>query len=915
MKLKLKHSIYLMIFLCSFIPVCIWILFSIRDSEQRMQNVVSNNIEAIGGSQKMAIENFCESRREGMTTIAKMALVQNTIKNYETEGHSEELDKFLADNELHKGYVASISVVDMNFNIIGSSENYPPYGISEMEGINEKYHTGKFTVGIVYERQTDDGLKRMVPFYQGIYDEDGLIGYLVVEVSCEYFDRLRLHTDFLEDGTLYLFDENDEIITAGTAEETESREEMVSTVQDRENYYEAWNNFDHEKNTEGVIYYQFKNQDYMTYFANIESTNWNLRITENMTAQWKSNQNTILLIVLEGLSLVAIMIIVQVIITKRLVAPVNKIVNVLKSIKEKHDYSLRINVKRKDEIGAMAQGIDELLEYIEEAEIEEKRRHREETEELQHKEFLSEAMLANMPSGYHRCKPDIEKGFPFMQLGSHIENILGWTAEEIKNDLGNCYRNLIWPEDIEVAEIYMDMVSKAGQGNTYDTSVYRMKHKDGGYRWITDATMFVDLGEESFFQGVIADITEYVEGLEEAKQMAEASSHAKTEFLSQMSHDIRTPMNAIIGFTNLAKKSESYEEVQTDFIPKIEIASNQLLMIINDVLEMNSIEKGKVVLHNKPFDMIGLLHSISEVMELQLNEKKLQLVTDIQVENPFVHCDENRFGRVFTNLMSNAMKFTPEGGTVTIFVEQLKSEKEGYGFYRFKLSDTGIGISEEFLPKIFEPFERERTSTISRVEGTGLGMAIVKGIIDAAGGTIRVESELGKGTTFIIEMYLELVEPKVVEELGLAAKKEEQQKEILSAENLESFFAGKRILLAEDNEFNRMIAETVLENIGIEVESVEDGHLAVEKMENAPSEDYYDAVLMDVQMPTMDGYEATKRIREMKDKRANVKIIAVTANAFESDKENAKKAGMDAHIAKPIDVDVLYKTLLTMTKK
>ncbi len=914
MNIKLKNSIYIMLFVCTFVPVCIWIAFSMHDSKERTEKIISENIKAIGGSQMMTIENFCMDRKESMETIARLATVRDAVLNYPVDGHSEELDVMLKENERQKTFIASISVVDAAFHVVGSSQNYAVNSISDLQYSDENRLTGEFFLGTVYDRVTDSGEKRIVPAFIGIYDEDTLIGYLIQEIDCEYFNRLRMQTDFLEDGTLYLMDGAGQLITAGSALETESREDKISTPEQRQSYMEAWNAFDHENNSDGIIYFEYDGQDYMTYFSDIGDSGWSIRITENLSAQWASMRSMFLAIAMEGIAVVVLMIFVQLVITKKLVTPFNRIVEALKKVQETGDYSIRTGVTRTDEVGTIAAGIDGLLAFADRTKQEEEQKHREfaekvkiEAEKLQHKQFLSTAMLANMPSGYHRCLPDAENGFPFLQLGSHFEEILGWTAEEIQNDLGNCYRNLIWPEDLEVALKYTDMVSRIGYSNAYDTSVYRMKHKDGGYRWITDATMFVDLGEESFFQGVIADITPYVEGMEEAKRLAEASSHAKTDFLSQMSHDIRTPMNAIIGFTNLANKSDNLQVIKEEYLPKIETSSNHLLMIINDVLEMNSIEKGKIIFHRDLCSMTALSQEILTVMQLQSEKKGIQMICDIQLENDMVYCDKGRFNRVFMNLMSNAIKFTPEGGNVTITMRQKEKAKDGYAPYVFKIKDTGIGMTPEFTPKVFEPFERERTSTVSRVEGTGLGMAIVKSIIEAAGGTISVQSAPNEGTTFTIHMRLALAESGA--EVAAADVGERKHKQV-SQEEMQGYFTGKRILLVEDNEFNLAIAETILETMGFVVECAEDGHIAVQMVENAPSVDYYDVVLMDIQMPTMNGYEATREIRAMKDARAEVKIIAATANAFESDKQNAKEAGMNAHISKPLDVGVLYNTLL-----
>ncbi len=914
LKFKLKQSIYLMIALCSFVPVIIWIAFSVYDTQQKIEAVTADNIEAIGGSQAMSIENFCEARKENMETISRMTLIKNAILNYSEQGHSEELDEFLKDNEDQKTYIASISVVDVNFSVIGSSQNYEVNGMSDFQYSDVKYKSGSFIMGNVYERETDNGLLRIIPAYIGVFDGDELIGYLIEEIDCAYFDRLRLQTDFLKDGTLYLLDGQKTPITAGTADASDNRDELISTEEQRAGYMEAWNAYDHDKYSDGIIYYNYDNEKYMTYFTDIKYADWSIRITENLSAQWKFNRSMYGVILLEGLLIAVMLVIIQFVLTRKLAAPFDKIVRTMKEIQEKHDYSIRIRVEGNDEVADIAQGIDELLNYIEKEELEEKRKHREfqeranaEAEASQHREFLSTSMLNNMPSGYHRCLPDADKGFPFLQLGSHFEEILGWTTEEIQNEMGNCYLNLIWPEDIDVALTYTKMVTQIGSGNAYDTSVYRMKHKDGGYRWITDATMFVDLGEDSFFQGVIADITPYVEGMEEAKRQAEESSHAKTDFLSQMSHDIRTPMNAVIGFANLAKNAKTLEEIHQDFLPKIEVASHQLLMIINDVLEMNSIEKGKIVFHRTPIDIVALAQNLVTVMEIQTKEKGIHLISDFKIKDSWVYCDENRFNRVIMNLLSNAVKFTPKGGEIFVGMEQESDAENGYCSYIFKVSDTGIGMSPEFVPHIFEPFERERTSTVSRVEGTGLGLSIVKSIVEAAGGTISVISEPQKGTTFTIRTNLALVEDDVQKQIEKVHGKKEEK--INSAEEQKELFAGKRVLLVEDNEFNLSIAQAVLEAAEFVVETAEDGNIAVDMVRNAPTEDYYDVILMDIQMPTMNGYEATKAIRAMNGARSRVKILAVTANAFERDRELAEEAEMDGHFSKPIDVDKLYATL------
>ncbi len=394
------------------------------------------------------------------------------------------------------------------------------------------------------------------------------------------------------------------------------------------------------------------------------------------------------------------------------------------------------------------------------------------------------------------------------------------------------------------------------------------------------------------------------------KEKAEKAEKAKTEFLSQMSHDIRTPMNAIIGFTNFIKEENNMETIKEDYVPKIEMASNHLLMLINDVLEMSRIDTGKLVFQNEVHDIKSILDSVTTVMRMQAETKGIVFSSEISVKDRLVICDQNQMSRVLMNLLSNAVKFTPKGGRVSVSLHQKEESPEGFASYVATVSDTGIGMEPEFMERVFEPFERERTSTVSGMQGTGLGMAIVKNIVEAARGTIEVESVKGEGTVFTLNFTLKLGD----KEMGYIPQESQGEKRY-TLEELKEYFKGRRILLVEDNEFNSTIAYVVLENAGFLVETAENGQEAVHKVIDAPVSDYYDVILMDIQMPIMNGYEATKAIRGLKDERSKVKIIAVTANAFESDREAAAEAGMDGHVPKPLDVDLLYKTLLEITEK
>ncbi len=403
---------------------------------------------------------------------------------------------------------------------------------------------------------------------------------------------------------------------------------------------------------------------------------------------------------------------------------------------------------------------------------------------------------------------------------------------------------------------------------------------------------------------------EHMQQLIVERDKAEKAEQAKTEFLSQMSHDIRTPMNAIIGFTNFIKEENDLKTVKEDYVPKIEMASNHLLMLINDVLEMSRIDTGKLVFNRENHDIQEIVESVVTVMRMQAEDKKLHLVTDISIKDHIVKCDQNHISRVIMNLLSNAVKFTPAGGTVSVSVHQQPEAPEGFAAYEIKVADTGIGMDPEFMKKVFEPFERERTSTVSGMQGTGLGMAIVKRIVDASGDKITVESTPGKGTTCTVHATLILGNTEKAKTLV----KKDCVNHHHSLEQLKSYFMGRRILLVEDNEFNSTIAYTILENAGFLVETAENGQDAVHMVVNAPFSDYYDVILMDIQMPVMDGYEATKAIRALEGEKSRVKIIAVTANAFESDREKAVEAGMDAHVSKPLNVDELYNALLEVTE-
>ena len=378
-------------------------------------------------------------------------------------------------------------------------------------------------------------------------------------------------------------------------------------------------------------------------------------------------------------------------------------------------------------------------------------------------------------------------------------------------------------------------------------------------------------------------------------------SKAKTVFLSNMSHDIRTPMNAIIGYTNLAEDENVTMDELKDYLQKIKGSSQHLLALINDVLEMSRIESGKIELEPAPVNIKKVLGEVRDLFAIQMSEKEITYIVDTEgIMNEYVLCDKNRLNRVLLNLVSNAYKFTPQGGTVRVVATEKKSAAPGMGRYEIKVSDSGIGMSREFADKVFEAFEREKDSTVSGIQGTGLGMSIVKSIVDVMGGEIDVSSVKGKGTEFVVKLDLKLQSAEDIKKAEAAEKSRAEEK---------IDFTGKRVLLVDDMPINRAIATKILEKLGFIVDPADNGKEALDKVCAADSGSY-DLILMDIQMPVMDGYEATAAIRGLDDKvKSQIPIIAMTANAFAEDIRKAGDAGMNGHIPKPIDVNKMVETL------
>lgn len=624
-----------------------------------------------------------------------------------------------------------------------------------------------------------------------------------------------------------------------------------------------------------------------------------------------------------------------------------------------------------------------------------------------------------------------------------FRNMLGYEGEEDFPNRLESWSDLLHEEDKErVTKEYWDTVRDYTGQKTYDVE-YRLLTKHAGWRWfhaagrlsrredgspISFVGFFVDIDDERRME---EQLERQKKDLEDALAAAQRANRAKTTFLNNMSHDIRTPMNAIIGFTSLAAAHIDNREQVQDYLSKISTSSNHLLSLINDVLDMSRIESGKVRIEETEASLPEIMHDLKTIVQADITAKRLEFYVDtVDVVNEHVLCDKLRLNQVLLNLLSNAMKFTNPGGIVSVRIIQRGNAAEGCASYEFQIKDTGIGMSREFMEHVFEPFERERTSTVSGIQGTGLGMAITKNIVDMMGGTISVDSEEGKGTTFTVDLRFRICSGPVGQEAipelkGLRALvvdddfntcssvtkmlstidmrpdwttsgkeailrvqlAEEQNdgyaayiidwlmpdmngvevvrrirgiigeekpiiiltaydwsdieeeareagvtafcskpiflselrkvleapfksadgEEAASAEK--ASFEGKTILLVEDNELNQEIAMEILRSSGFFMDVADDGAIAVEKMENAvPGQ--YDVILMDVQMPIMNGYEATKRIRAMERPGvSDIPIIAMTANAFDEDKKAALDAGMNGHIAKPIDVPKLLELL------
>ncbi len=492
-----------------------------------------------------------------------------------------------------------------------------------------------------------------------------------------------------------------------------------------------------------------------------------------------------------------------------------------------------------------------------------------------------------------------------------FRRMLGYHGTEDFPDVLESWSDLLHPDDRErVLTEYNEMISDYTGQKTYDVE-YRLLTKNSGYRWyraVGKPTRRPD-GSPISYVGVFIDITARKELMQQLAQQRESLSvaleeanlanKAKTAFLSNMSHEIRTPMNAIIGLNRIALNDPGISETTREHLEKIGLSAQHLLGIINDILDMSRIESGRMTVKNEEFSLAKALDQVNTIISGQCRDKGLEYEYRVNgaVDEYYIG-DDMKLRQVMINILGNAVKFTPSGGVVTFVVEAI-ARFNGRTTLRFVISDTGIGMSPDFLPRLFDAFSQEDSSTTNRYGSTGLGMAITKSIVELMNGTISVESEKQKGTTFTVTVTLTDCDHK---DISIGEIAEEANAE-------DADLKCRRILLAEDVAVNAEIIIMMLSMREIQVDHAENGRIAVEMFEEH-EEGYYDAVLMDMRMPEMDGLEATRRIRAMNRSDAkNIPIIALTANAFDEDVQHSMQAGLNAHLSKPVEPDVLFHTL------
>jgi len=536
-------------------------------------------------------------------------------------------------------------------------------------------------------------------------------------------------------------------------------------------------------------------------------------------------------------------------------------------------------------------------------------------ERLEHETTALRLVHEILRSGMWSMEFDPQGRMVSVSWSDEFRAMLGYRDKTDFPNVLESWTDLLYPEDKDrVLEEYYSTINDYTGRKVYDVE-YRLLTRHQGYRWFraTGKLSRRPDGTPITYVGMFVDVTQRKQAeeeletqhrlLEDALEQANRANQAKTVFLNNMSHDIRTPMNAIIGFTSLAEAHVEDTVLVRDYLGKIRQSSGLLLSLINDVLDMSRIESGKVRIEAVPCSLNEILEDLHTIVQAEAFAKHLSFSVDVSgVTDDAVVCDRLRLKQVLLNVAANAVKFTPPYGTVEVRAEQVPEAEEGWGSYIFSIRDTGIGMDQEFMERIFEPFERERTSTVSGIQGTGLGMTITKGILDMMGGDIRVESEEGKGSLFIISLRFPLArQSSHMPELAAASGREHPWED--------GSFEGKHILLVEDNELNQEIAATILEEAGFTVTTASNGAEAVDQViasAGAP----FDLVLMDLQMPVLDGFGATRSIRALDDPRlASLPILAMTANVFTEDRQRVREAGMNGHLGKPIEINKLMAAL------
>lgn len=469
------------------------------------------------------------------------------------------------------------------------------------------------------------------------------------------------------------------------------------------------------------------------------------------------------------------------------------------------------------------------------------------------------------------------------------------SVEAAQRELGPLLRQVYYPDSKVLNQLkklrneddmvdYECIIGKGKANECHALAKTKVVHIPTGERAVL--TTFVDVSDMVM--------------LKTALRRAEEGSRAKSSFLFAMSHDLRTPMNAIIGYAELMEAHWGEKEVTTNYLQKLKGASQFLLALIGNVLEIARIESGKETLNEAPWNLMKLEETLDILLDGEISRKQLTVNRNVNIRHANVYCDALKIREIIMNLLSNAVKYTSEGGKIVLDIEEKPSARDGFMTLQIRVSDNGIGISKEYVPYIFDAFTRERSSSESGIIGTGLGLRIVKSFVDLMNGDISVKSEPGKGTCFTVEISCR----KIPEE-ELQQQMEEQPENVS--------LAGRRLLLAEDNGLNAEIAMTILQDADAEVELAADGKIAVDKLKDVPV-GYYDAILMDIQMPNMNGYEATKAIRKLTDERAKIPVIAMTANAFEEDRQAALAVGMDDYVAKPVEISELFRTIMKHLK-